>query len=179
MIAIAVAIMILYIEPKISTIRDTQDLITSYETETQNVSQVNESLRAKIAAIETVTPDDVQSLARFIPATIDDISILKDLGIIIESQSISEYDIAYKGSNVDQAESEELVNEYGAVSEYYFSVGFAAEYQQLKSFLAQLETNDYLLQVSNLKISDTAEGLVKVDMSLTAFTLPNMSEEIN
>ncbi len=179
MIAIAVAIVLMYIEPKISSIRDTQDLITSYEIETQNVSQVNESLKAKVSAIETVTPEDMQALARFIPSDIDEIAVLKDLGTIIEAQSVTEYNIEYKGSNADQvSEDEEMPNEYGAVNEHYFSVTFDGEYQQVKSVLAQLATNDYLLQVSNIKITDTAEGLVTVDMSLTAFTLDGSAQEI-
>jgi hypothetical protein len=178
MIAIAVAIVVMYIQPKISSIRDTQDLITSYETETENVSQVNESLRAKISTIDTVTPDDLQALARFVPSTIDEISVLKDLGTIIEAQSILDYDVAYKGDNSQAITDEDAPNEYGLVNEHYFSVTFEAGYQQLKSVLAQLETNDYLLQVANLKITDTAEGLVKVEMSLTAFTLAGEAEEI-
>ncbi|MBY0538648.1 hypothetical protein K2P47_04610 [Patescibacteria group bacterium] len=178
MIAIAVAIVVMYIQPKISSIRDTQDLITSYEIETQNVSQVNESLRAKISAIDAVAPQDIQALARFMPSKIDEISILKDMGTIIEAQSITEYDIAYQGSNSDQEVDEDSPSEYGSVTEHYFSAGFEADYQQVKSVLAQLAANDYLLQVSNIKITDTAEGLVKVDISLTAFTLSAAAEEI-
>ncbi len=178
MIIIAVAIVIMYIEPKISTIRETQDLISSYEVETQNVSQVNESLKAKISAIDAVTPEDMQALSRFIPTDIDEIAVLKDLGTIIESQSITDYDIAYKGNNIDQASGEEAPNEYGAVNEHYFSVGFEAKYSQLKSLLSQLEMNDYLLQVTNLKVADSAEDLVKVDVSLTAFTLAGAEPEI-
>lgn len=178
MIAIAVAIVIMYIQPKISTIRDTQDLISSYEVETQNVSQVNESLKAKISAIDAVTPEDMQALSRFVPTSIDEIAVLKDLGTIIEAQSITDYDIAYKGNNIDQASGDEAANEYGAVNEHYFAVGFEVKYPQLKSLLAQLEMNDYLLQVTNLKVADSAEDLVKVDMSLTAFTLAGAEPEV-
>lgn len=178
MIAIAVAIVLMYIEPKITSIRETQDLIASYEVETQNVSQVNESLKAKISAIDTVTPEDLQALARFIPSDIDEISVLKDLGTIIEAQSVTDYDIAYKGSNAGQAEDEEIPNEYGPVTEHYFSAIFEADYQQVKAVLAQMATNDYMLQVTNIKIIDAADGLVKVDMSLTAFTLSGTAEEI-
>lgn len=178
MIVIAVAIVIMYIEPKISTIRDTQDLITSYEVETENVSQVNESLKAKIAAIETVTPEDLQALTRFIPTEIDKISVLKDLETIIEAQSITEFDVAYNGNNTEQTSEDEAPNEYGMVHEHYFSATFEARYSQLKSLLAQLEMNDYLLQVTNLKITDTNDDLIKVDMSLTAFTLASEVAEV-
>lgn len=178
MIVIAVAIVIMYIEPKISAIRDTQDLITSYEVETANVSQVNESLKAKISAIESVTPEDLQALMRFIPTEIDEISVLKDLETIIEAQSITEFDIAYNGNNSEQLNEDEAPNEYGMVNEHYFSASFEAQYSQLKSLLSQLEKNDYLLQVTNLKIADADEGLVKVDMSLTAFTLASVVEEV-
>lgn len=178
MIAVAIAIVLMYIEPKISSIRETQDLITNYEVETEKVSQVNESLKAKISTIDTISPEDLQALARFMPSDIDEISVLKDLGTIIEAQSVTEYDITYKGNNADQANNEEVPNEYGSVTEHYFSLSFEAEYQTVKSLLAQLATNDYLLQVTNIKIIDTAEGLVKAEMSLTAFTLSGTIEEI-
>jgi hypothetical protein len=178
MIAIAVAIVLIYIQPKISSIRDTQDLITSYEIETEKVSQVNESLRAKIAAIDSIAPDDLQALARFVPATIDEISVLKDMEAILVSQSIDDFEIAYKGNNAGQSSDEEVTSEYGPVTENYFSASFETDYQQLKSLLALVETNDYLMQITNLKISEAADDLVKVDMSLTTFTLPKGSEEI-
>jgi hypothetical protein len=178
MIAIAVAIVIMYIEPKISVIRETQDLTTSYEVETENVSQVNESLRAKISTIDSIPPDDLLALSRFVPSTIDEISILKDLGIMIETQLIPEYDIAYKGNNSDRVSVEEEPNEYGPVFEHYFSVSFESDYPQLKALLAQLQINDYLLQVDNLKITESKDDLIKVDMSLTSFTLASNKEEI-
>lgn len=178
MIGIAIAIVIMYIQPKISSIRETQDLIANYETETENVSLVNQSLKAKISTIDALPPEDMQALNRFVPSTIDEISALKDLGIIIESQSIVDYDVAYKGNNVDQSNEEESISDYGPVTEHYFSVSFEADYQQLKSLLAQLETNDYMFEVSNLKITDTTTGLIQADMSLTVFTLVSKQEEV-
>lgn len=176
MIAVAVTIVFMYIEPKISSIRNTQDLIVSYENEINNVSQVNQDLEAKIKAIDNIAPRDAQALVRFIPNDIDEISVLKDLGTILQAQSIDIYDILYNGSNAEEVKDEDVPDEYGLVTEHYFSASFETSYQQLKSLLSQLETNDYLLQVSNLKISDSASGLVKVDISLTAFTLPKVTD---
>lgn len=177
MIAVAIVIVFVYIEPKVNSIRDTQDLISNYEKETQNVSQVNESLKVKVAAIDAISPEDSQALGRFVPTAIDEIAVLKDLGTIIETESISDYQIAYKGNNLASAE-QGIVNEYGNVTEEYFSASFETSYPQLKSLLAKLATNDYLLQVSNLKMNRIEGGLLKVDVSLTAFTLQVTSPEV-
>lgn len=179
MIAIAVAIVILYIKPQITIIRETQDLTSSYQTETQNVSQVNESLKAKITAIEAIAPQDEQALSRFVPDAIDEIAVLKDLATVLDTQSVSDYDLKYQGNNIGVTDDAEIATEFGPVVEHYFSVSFEANYQQLKSLLALLETNNYLLQVTNLKISDTTEGTLKVDMSITAFTRLLATAEVN
>lgn len=177
MIAIAIAIVFMYIEPKISSIRDTQDLVTNYESETQNVSRVNESLKSKIAAIDSIAPEDSQALARFMPDTVDEIAVLKDLEALIKTQAVTEYDVEYRGNNSLEPEGDQP-NEYGNVTEEYFSLSFVAGYQQLKTLLTKLETNDYLLQVSNMKISDAKGDLLKVELSLTAFSLPVSAPEI-
>lgn len=179
MIAAAVAIVVLYIEPKITSIRQTQDLTSSYELETQNVSQVNESLKAKIAAIETIAPQDALALARYVPDTVDEIAVLKDISTVLEMQSVSDFDLKYQGNNVGTEVEGEVASEFGAVTEHYFLVSFETGYDQLKSVLAQLETNNYLLQVSNLKITDTKEGVLKADVSLTTFSRLLVMEEIN
>jgi hypothetical protein len=178
MIAIAVAIVFMYIQPKISSIRETQDLTSSYEVETQNVSQINESLKAKIAVIEAITPQDTQALTRYVPDTIDEIAVLKDLSIVLESQSINSFNISYQGNNAG-TQQEDYVSEYGPVTEHYFSASFDSTYSQLKSLLGLLETNNYLLQVTNLKITDSEDDLITVDMSLTAFTRLLATPELN
>ncbi|MES2966624.1 MAG: hypothetical protein V4668_02460 [Patescibacteria group bacterium] len=169
MVAIAVTIVLMYIQPKISSIREIQDLTANYEVETQNVSQVNENLKSKIAAIESINPQDAQALARFMPDQVDDIAVLKDLSLILESQSVQGYDIAYKGNTANVQATEETLNEYNSAVEYFFEVTFESTYDQLKNILALVETNDYMLQVSNLKVSEGTEDNLAVELSLTSY----------
>lgn len=170
MVVVAATIVIMYIQPKISSIGEIQDLTKKYDTETLNVSQVNEDLKAKISEIEAINAQDAQALARFMPDQVDDIAVLKDLSIILETQSISQYDLAYKGNNLASIGTEETGSEYQSAVEYYFTVSFESSYTQLKELLALIETNDYIFQVSNLKISEgTQPGKLKVDLNLTSF----------
>lgn len=169
MIVVAVTIVIMYIQPRVTSIREIQDLTNKYETETLNVSQVNENLKSKIATIESINPQDEQALARFMPDKVDDIAVLKDLSVMLESQSISQYDIAYKGNNATTQGTGEVVSEYQSAVEYLFSATFEATYTQLKDLLALIETNDYLLQVSNVKITEGTEEKLKVELNLTSF----------
>ena len=169
MIVVAVTIVLMYIQPKISTIRDTQDITTSYQTETENVSAVNASLKAKIAAIEAIAPQDAQALARFIPDTVDEISVLKDISNIVEAGSVSTYDVAYDGDSSAKAVAEAEAVLPPGVTEHYFSISFESNYSQLKSVLSLLETNNYLLQVANLKVATGKEGFLTVDLSVVAF----------
>lgn len=179
MILVSSTIVVMYIQPKISTIRETQDAITNYERETQNVSQINETLKTKISEIEAIAPQDVAALNRFLPNQVDEISVLKDLSTIISSQSILPFDVVYNGNTVGKTAETGTPSEYGDVSEYYFSATFETSYNQLKNLLGIIETNAYLLQITNLKITDSGSGQLKVSMSITAFSrkleVPNVT----
>ncbi len=169
MVVVAVMIVLMYIQPKISAIRDIQDLTTQYETETQNVSQVNEDLRSKIMAIEAINPQDSKALGQFMPDEVDEIAVLKDLSTMLELQAITLYDVEYKGSNSQAQALEGALNEYNSAQEYYFTATFSSTYEQLKSTLALFETNNYMLQVSNVKISEGTTDLLTVEINLTTF----------
>jgi hypothetical protein len=179
MIAIAIAIVFMYIEPKISTIRDTQDITISYEKETQNVSQVNQNLRSKIAVIESISPQDTDSLVKYIPDSIDEISVLKDLSTVLESQGLNGFDIKYESNNSLTQQNDDVVSELSSLTEHYFLVTFESSYSQLKEVLALLETNNYLLQVSKISITEVENDVIKVDMNLTAFTRLLVIPELN
>lgn len=177
MIAVAVAIILMYIQPKVKEIRQAQDLTTSYELETSNVSQVNESLKAKIAAIEAINSSDVQALVNFMPDSVDEIAVMKDLSIILDRESITDYDLSYEGfaAESEQQESEEgVMAEASKVVEHAFSLGFTANYQQMKSLLGLLETNNYLLQVSNLNVTAAEDGLLTIKMNISTFARKGM-----
>jgi hypothetical protein len=174
MIVLAVLIVMLYIKPKISEIRMTQDLLSSYETETENVSRVNEDLKSKIAQIDAITPEDAKALARFIPDTVDDISTLKDISAIVEAGGVTDYVVNYKGvlaSASDNSQENEGIPVKGVDSliRHNFALDFSGSYSQLKNILSLIESNDYILQVSNMQAADT-EGILKVSLTLTSFS---------
>ncbi len=179
MIVVAVTIVIMYIQPKITSIGNIQDLTNKYEAETLNVSQVNENLKSKIATIEAINPQDAQALSRFMPDKVDDMAVLKDLSLILESQSISQYDIAYKGNSATTQNTAEVVSEYQSAVEYNFNASFEATYTQLKDILALIETNDYVLQVSNVKITEGTDEKLKVELNLTSFARAAQTVVVN
>jgi hypothetical protein len=170
MIGIACTIVLMYIKPKITIIRETQDLTSSYELETKNVSQVNQDLKAKMAAIEALKPQDLLALERYLPDHIDDIAVMKDIAAIIETAAINEYGVVYGGVGAAASEqAEAVVTSSIQPIEHTFAVTFSANYSQLKSILTTLETNNYLLQVTDLNVTDADEGALTVTMKLSAF----------
>jgi hypothetical protein len=178
MIVVAVTIVIMYIQPKVSSIRDIQDLTTSYQTETDNVSAVNESLKAKVTQIDAIAPQDTAALTRFIPDTLDDIAVLKDISNIVELGTVRDYDVSYKGNNAAAIIDEQFENPNPGLTEHYFALTFESNYSQLKSVLSLLETNNYILQVENLKVTAMEEGTIKSEMSLTAFSRAQAVPEV-
>jgi hypothetical protein len=171
MIGIACTIVLMYIKPQITIIRETQDVTAKYEAETQNVSQVTQDLKSKMAAIEALRPQDTAALERYLPDYIDDIAILKDISAIIETSAINQYSVVYSGTRT--ATDDSLEAESGSdkkTIEHEFAVAFSANYSQVKTILSVLETNNYLLRVTDLNLVDSAEGDLTVTMKLTAFS---------
>ncbi len=170
MILIAVAIGILYIKPTVTSIRETEDSISLYEHEVDNVSAVNQNLAAKIMTIDAIPAADSQALLRYLPDSVDEIAVMKDIVAILAKNSISSPDVvAKKGALATPVEGESV---QPAVVPYDFEVKFKASYPQLLTTLTDFEVNDYLLQVSDLKINpDVTTGELDVLVTLSAYSL--------
>lgn len=175
MIVVACLITVMYIKPTVSSVSDFQDLTNQYQIETTNVSRVNEDLKGKISTIETIRTEDLNALSRYLPDEVDEVVVLKDLSLILQSAAISKYTLKYTGSSQQSAENlSDTVDMSGQnkLDEYTFALSFQSDYNQLKSLLSLLETNDYLLQVSNLKVTASETGLHDVEINLKAFSRP-------
>ena len=97
MIGIAIAIGFIYIKPTVAAIKVTQDNIDQYNEETQKVSDVNGTLKSKVAVMDGVTNTDAEELARFVPDKIDEVVVLKEIQNILDYSGLTGVAVVYKG----------------------------------------------------------------------------------
>lgn len=185
MIGIAIAIAVTYINPKVTSIRETQDIVANYQTETQNVSAVNQALKTKVELVDSIRPQDTQALQIFLPDTVDEISVMKDISNIISTANISDFNVSYSGVSRDSSDEVDSGSQAGGpttpaslagISRHNFIINFDASYNQLKSFLSLLETNQYILEVDKLSAVADETGNLNVTINVFAFDRSVASE---
>lgn len=168
LIIIAVTIGMLYIKPTVEKIGAVEDKTAFYRAESLKVTAVNQDLSQKLSLIDSVTPADKDNLLRYLPDAIDDIAVMKDIVAIFNQVSVDVTDIAYTPGAVENSR-EDMVSIKG-VDTHDFKMTATLSYDQLVNALRALEVNNYLLQISSLKITPDELGQLKIDLVLTAFT---------
>lgn len=163
MIVIAVVIVIIYIKPTFEKIRETQETTTVYITESNKVSDVNLLLKNKIAIVNGVSSSDTEALNRYMPDTVDDVLVMKDILAIFTALKLPLSSIS-AGSAAGAAALPGV-----RLVPHTFSITSQMTYSDVKRLLHALEVNDYLLQIDSLNMTPGTTGLVGVSMSLTAF----------
>lgn len=177
MVIVAGVVGAMYISPTIGSIKATQDSTELYQQELVKISNVNTLLSSQVAKVDSVPLDAKQALLKFVPDSIDEIMIMKDIRLILIQAGLEPSTLVY-GSGGDSGQSngnqsnQELM-EMSASLPYIthdFSVSFESAYDQLKTLFDLLETSDYLLQISSMGILPAESGLINVDMTLQAFS---------
>lgn len=182
MIVIAVIIMVMYIKPTVSHIRMVQDTTLQYSMETDKVSSVNKLLEVQVNKIDVISQPDTLALKRFMPDSVDELEVMKDLITICAAAGITDPTVAFKGAAVpvggDGSVSSVLTEQtdgMDSMKTYPFAVSALMTYQQMKLFLAALEVNDYLLQIDTLSVKPSESGELTVEIALSTFARPIVS----
>lgn len=174
MIIVAAVIGFYYIKPTVTKIRVTQDLTATYEAEAAKVLDVNVLLKQRIEKIDSVTLGDSDALKRYIPDTVDEIAVMKDLAAIGSDLGIIFSSLTYDGAT-EESVAEELNTEPKLMS-HAFSIETDVNYSELKQLLAALEINNYPLQVDLLDIVPDKTGLLAVSLSIQTFSRVPVSD---
>jgi hypothetical protein len=163
MIVIAIVIVFVYIKPTFAKIRSTQETTAAYVSESEKVSDVNLLLKKQVAIVDGVAPADVDALKRYIPDTVDDVVVMKDLLAIFTALKLPLNTIGGGGANLAAAENGSNLVPHS------FTVASQMTYTDLKRLLRALEVNDYLLQIDSLNITPSNSGSLGVSLVITTF----------
>lgn len=179
MIVIAITIGIMYIKPTVTNIAKIQTTTTSYHEEADKVSAVNRLLSDQVAKVGNINPGDTAALNRYMPDTIDEMAIMKDITTVFDQVGVAITDISYGGAAEGGATNEAATTNLAGVTLHPFEVSANASYVDLKNVLAALEVNDYLLQIDSLTATPNEEDdTLAVTMNFSTFTRLAQVEEI-
>lgn len=181
MIVVAITIGLMYIKPTISKIRDIEDTTALYKTEIQSVSGVNANLAVKLAELDSVSSADTVALAKYLPDNVDEVTVMKDIKTIFTSVGVVADGLTYtlpaavnngETNDQDNLSAGDKINQ--ELRHYDFTITTTIDSSKLQPLLAAIEINDYLLQVSSLKIIPTEiTTVLTMTMQLTAFSRPD------
>lgn len=169
MVIIAIIVGVMYISPAIAKIKTTQDSTDLYIQELAKVSAVNTELASRVAKVDSVPLEAKQALLRYVPDTIDEIVVMKDIQAILAASNIVASGLAYNNVAEASPNGDEMAIEL-PYTPYAFTVAFDTTYEQLKEFFSLIETNDYLFEISSLDLSPSDSGLLSVQMTLKVFS---------
>jgi hypothetical protein len=197
LIAITVGIAFTYLKPSYETISANQDTIATYQTELTKVQAVNDRLQVLQSERQLVASSSERSLYRFLPQSVDEISVRRDLLAVLRQFSIIPTALT-AGSGDDRSSARTPVavpvsdeNALADLVPHAFSINAQMSYDTLKRLLAAFALNDYPLVVTELSVTAVEAGvgdddgalpnMVGVTLTLTTYTMAmnTKSDEAN
>ena len=96
-VIVSVGILFTYVRPEFAAIGATQDEIAAYQTERTKIDEVNNRLSTLQGRMRQVSPEDERRLNAYIPQTIDELAVVRDLQFISERAGVLFGGAAYEG----------------------------------------------------------------------------------
>lgn len=172
MIIVAVVIAITYIEPTIAEIGSIQDEIAVYQQETKKVVDVNSQLATLVSRLESVSTADNRRLLTYMPNTVDEISVARDLYAIVKQSSAQFVDVTSQDDTRARRGSQEEVDDSNP-KPHTFDLSVTGTYDQIKTLFSLLEQNHYPLEVKGATINSSEGGMLSADLTLVTYAFNN------
>jgi len=161
---LSIAIVFVYIMPTFEEISAVQNEIAAYELQIKRASEVNLSLQGHVKTIGAIPTEDIQRLQTYMPPTVDEIAVMRDIRFIINQSRMMFKTVAYSGSDVEseaEAAFAPKVHEFTAAAE--------GTYSQVKNLLSLLEQNEYPLEAYVVELSPLEGGFLTLNLTLRTY----------
>jgi hypothetical protein len=172
MVIISIGIVFTYIKPAFDEIEIIQNETKTYEGEIDKVLSVNSQLSDLQTTMESVSMTDRYRLLNYLPDSIDEIKVLRDLYLINKRAGTLYVGVT---SNSDQRGTQRKnanQNETGP-DQHAFNLSVEGTYTQVKNLFRLLEQNNYPLEVQNVSISPAEGGFLSVSIDLVTYSFKN------
>lgn len=169
MVIVAVSIIITYVQPAFAKIGSVQDIIEVYSQERKKVESVNAKLSKLMSDIENVSNDDRRQLLTYLPDSVDEIAVPRDLVLITAEAGVLYKNSSFVGldETLTPKSSGESINLPKA---YSFTLSVEGTYDQLKNLFRLMEQNNYPLEVRSVEIDKIDGGFLGAEIQLITFS---------
>lgn len=180
MVIVAVGIAFTVVEPTIAEIGVIQDDIGVYQTERAKVTSVNSRLSSLLSILEAVPPADNRRLLSYMPNSVDEISVLRDLYIMVNESGARYENVtneAAASTNQRGARTAPQQVEEGEPIPHTFVLSVEGTYTQIKRLLALFEQNHYLVEVKELSIKSNDGGFLNASITLATYSYQSQLDD--
>lgn len=158
----AVGIYFSYISPTLVEIDVLEKQDTQFVESLKDANEVETKIINLESLYKNITKEDLMSLERFLPRTIDRTLVVRDLSIIAEQAEVRVIDVKVSEDR-EEVVSEKDKNLKGQL----FSLAFEGTYEDFKTVLVGLEKNLQMGTVERVKVKEpqqTSRGVAKLPM---------------
>ncbi len=168
-IGLAIAIVSLVVRPTFAEIGELQTQVQEYTVERERVTETNRILAARVSELESVSVNDRERLATYMPALLDEVAVLRDIEIIAQNAGVNYTVIQYNGKKIDSSPAARLSQTDEAPLGHEFAVSVDGSYNRLKDFFSMLEQNEYPLQIYTLEVTGADGVSLSVDAVIVTY----------
>lgn len=186
-IGVAIAIGLSYIKPTFAEIETMHGEIVRTQEELGRVKAVNAKLSEVHAKLTAVPQSHRIALFTYLPDTVDEIRVMKELAEIARRGEVEVTELAAVELNERAQASARRQPQTstpqdmptGPVSDpSLFNLSFIASYEQMKETLALMEKNNYPLKIKSMTAKPTEAGLLDVSLEIETYAyLPSGETE--
>lgn len=153
---VALALVVIYVEPTFKNIGELQSQIDRYQEEINKINDTNTLLRNLASQIEEIPEAKQRALLTYMPDKIDKVAVSRDIFNLAEAAGLE-----VEGIKAEEKKTTNQIQEVSSLTEKYltppvpskFTVNLKGGYEDLKVFLKSLEISNYPLEIGNLDVS--------------------------
>lgn len=175
MIIIAVAIVLLYVEPTIQEIRQNQDTAVMFNAEIEKVSAVNTLMSQKLATINSIPLADRQKLTIFMPDSAEEVSVMRTLEAVLLSSGINPITLDFSTKDDSDANAsnpdEATISGRALMHKNEVVTTFETDEVTLLSYLNTITTSDIPFVLQNASLMPQENNLIGVELTYAIYNL--------
>ncbi len=178
MMVAAVGVAFLYTVPAFDKVGIVQSETNEYQTLRTKIENINAQLANHVSQVSAISPTNLDRLSVYMPQTVDEAHVMRDIKIIAESSNVTFNEVSYEGPVKESDNDEESAGASLVESgRHSFAVGVDGRYDQLKDFLSLLEKNEYPLEVFQVEIAPLEGGFLSASINMTTYASEVLVEE--
>lgn len=169
---LAIGIIVTYIQPTFTEIKNRQDEIKQTKEELAKVTVVNQRLAQLYSSVNQIPQTDRLALTTYLPDELDEVKVLRDLSIIADQAQILVTSLKYsKAGPVGGSSQTEATNSVPMPQVHSFDLSFTSSYEAFKEFLLLLEKNNYALDIAQAEVSQSESGQMSIVLEINTYSV--------